>query len=236
MTFFEIFLILSLQGIISGCLLTILLVVLIVLIIVCIRIRCAQKKSRRRYLYNTGINHPENEKEPYNNHLISKTYQKVQPIDLNLVDSTSLTTIPIRSYINYLQFCYYYHHYLSDPTAALSYDTPKANLKRELIDQFRLLIDNNDQFIECFYKILYKSSNKKLLTTLLLTQRYHFKRFLPFNNDLMDLNICLLTAYDGFLTNQIISLFFQLYYQLKYKIYSGPIDAIEQNMLVLFIK
>jgi hypothetical protein len=67
------------------------------------------------------------------------------------------------------------------------------------------------------------------LNSLLLTQRYHFKKFLQFNNDFIYFNICILTAYDGFLTNQITSLFFQLYYQLKYKIYSGPIDAIEQT-------
>ncbi len=202
--------------------LTILFVVLIVLIIICIRIRCSQRKSRRRYLYNTGLNHHENEKEPYNEDLITKTYQKLQPIDSSL-----LLTIPMRSYINYLQLCYYYHHF--DTALIPSYDTPKANIKREIIDQFRLLIDNNDEFIECFYKILLKSSNKKLLTNLLLTQRYYFKKFLQFNNDFIYFNICLLTAYDGFLTNQIISLLYQLYYQLKYKIYSGPIDAIEQT-------
>ncbi len=174
-------------------------------------------------MYNTGINAHENEKEPYNDNLITK----LQPIDFNPFDSTLLTKIPIRSYVNYLQMCYYYHHL--DSSLIPPYDTPKANIKREIIDQFRLLIDNNDQFIECFYQILLKSSNKKLLTNLLLTQRYHFKKFLKFHNDFIYFNICLLTAYDGFLTNQITSLLYQLYYQLQYKIYSGPIDAIEQT-------
>jgi hypothetical protein len=196
--------------------------------IVCIRIRCSQRKSRRRYLYGNSINHHDNEKEPYNANLSIKSYQKLQPIDTSLVDSSLFPTISIRSYTNYLQFCYYY--YFSDqPSSIPSYDIPKANIKREIIDQFQLLIENNDQFTECFYKILLKSDNKKLLSNFLLTQRYHFKKFLQFNNDSIDFNICILTAYDGLLTNQITSLFFQLYYQLKYKISSGPIDAIEQR-------
>ena len=206
---------------------TILFVILIVLIVVCIRIRCTKQKSRRRYLYNTGLNHHETDKEPYHDNLLSKTYHKLPPIDFNFLDSSSLTTLPLRTYINYLQLCYYYY-YQSDSSSLPSYDTPKSNINREMIDQFRLIIDNNDQLIEGLYKIFAKSSNKKLMSNLLLTQRYHFKKFLPFNNDWISFNICLLTAYDAFLSNQITSFLYQLYSQLKYKIYSGPIDAIEQ--------
>jgi hypothetical protein len=43
-------------------------------------------------------------------------------------------------------------------------------------------------------------------------------------------NICILTSYDALSINSIHSLFSQLYYQLKFKIYSGPIDAIEPTM------
>ncbi|CAF2092165.1 unnamed protein product [Rotaria magnacalcarata] len=215
-------------GIISGCLLTILLVILIVLIIVCIKIRYSQRKSRRRYLYGTGINPDDHEKEPYGDNLINRTYQKLQPIETNIIDSSSLIAIPIRSYIKYLQLCYYYYSY--DPLLFMpSYDTPKANLNPEIIDQFQLLFENNNQFIENFYTILLKSNNKRILNNFLLTQRYHLKKLLQYNNDAIYFNVCILLAYDGFLANQINSLFFQLYDQLKYKIYSGPIDTIEQT-------
>ncbi|CAF3358682.1 unnamed protein product [Rotaria sp. Silwood1] len=216
-------------GIISGCLLTILLVVLIVLIVVCIKIRCTQRKSRRRYLYDTGVSSDENEKEPYSDNLLNRNYQKLQPIESNMIDSSPLITIPIRSYINYLQLCYYYYSY--DPSLIIpSYDTPKENLKHEILDQFQLLFENNDQFIEYICTILLKSNNnKRLLNNLVLTQRYHFKKLLQCNNNSIYFNMCILLAYDGLLTNQISSLFFQLYYQLKDKIHSGPIDAIEQT-------
>ncbi|CAF4923099.1 unnamed protein product, partial [Rotaria sp. Silwood1] len=215
--------------IISGCLLTILLVVLIVLIVVCIKIRCTQRKSRRRYLYDTGVSSDENEKEPYSDNLLNRNYQKLQPIESNMIDSSPLITIPIRSYINYLQLCYYYYSY--DPSLIIpSYDTPKENLKHEILDQFQLLFENNDQFIEYICTILLKSNNnKRLLNNLVLTQRYHFKKLLQCNNNSIYFNMCILLAYDGLLTNQISSLFFQLYYQLKDKIHSGPIDAIEQT-------
>ncbi|CAF0806289.1 unnamed protein product [Adineta steineri] len=215
-------------GIISGCLLTMLSVILIILLIVCIRIRCSQQKSRRRYLYGAGMNSHDNEKETYNDNLLNKTYQKLPILDSTVLDSSLLPSIPIRSYINYLQLCYYY--YFNDQSFSIpSYDIPKGNIRHDIINQFQFLIDNNEEFIEYFYKILLQSNNKKLLSNFLLTQRYHFKKFLQFNNDSIYFNICLLTAYDGLLTNQITSLLFQLYYELKSKIFSGPIDAIEQT-------
>ena len=190
-----------------------------------------QRKSRQTYLYGGSINHNENEKELYNDNLINGIYQKLQPIESKTIDSSPLISIPIRSYINYLQLCYYY--YSHDPLSLIpSYDTPKANSKREIIEQFQLLFENNDQFIEHFCTILLKSNNhhnKKLLNNLVLTQRYHFKKLLKFDDDSIYFNICILTAYDWFLTNKINSLFFQLYYQLKNKIDSGPIDAIEHT-------
>lgn len=190
--------------------------------------RCDQRKSRRRYLYGTGLVPDESEKEAYNDNLISRTYQKLQPIETNMIDSSPLITVPIRSYINYLQLCYYYYSY--DPSLFIPpYDTPKATLNPEIIDHFQLLFENNDPFIECFSTILLKSNNKRLLNNFMLTQRYHFKKLLKFNNDSIYFNTCILLSYDGFLINQINSLIFQLYYQLKYKIYSGPIDAIEQT-------
>ena len=212
-------------GIITGCLVTILLVILIVLIVVCIRIRCNQQKSRRRYLYGAGLKHPPAGKEPYHETLRSRTYQKLQAVESTMTDSSPLSTIPIRSYINHLQLCYYYD--LHDHSS--SYDIPKLIFKPELIDQFQSLVGNHDDFLQCFVEILLKSKNRKLLATLLLTQRYQLKRFLQFNHDWIYFHICLLTAYDGFLSNQITALLYQLYHQLKLKIHSGPIDSIEQT-------
>lgn len=201
-----------LKGIVSGCLLTILTVVLIILIIVCLRIRCAQLKSRRRFLYNSGLTNLDTDKDSYQ----TKVYQKMQTQDF-------FTTIPIRSYLSYLQICYY--SYLGNSLVSSSYDVPKT----DMIEQFKYLIENNDEFIQGFSRILIENCNKKLLTNLLFTQRYHLKKFLHLNNDYISFNICILTAYDGFLQNDLLSLIFQLYFQLKSKIYSGPIDAIEQT-------
>ena len=212
-------------GIITGCLLTILLVILIVLIVVCIRIRCKQQKTRRRYLYGAGMKPHPNEKEPYHETMKSKTYQKLQAVESTVTESSPMPSLPIRSYISHLQFCYFYD--LHDQSS--SYDIPKLIFKQELIDQFQSLVGNHDEFLQCFVEILLKSSNRKLLSTLLLTQRYQLKRFLHFNHDWIYFHICLLTAYDGFLSNQITSLLYQLYHQLKLKIHSGPIDSIEQT-------
>ncbi|UJR25406.1 hypothetical protein I4U23_006753 [Adineta vaga] len=215
-------------GIITGCLLTMLSIILIILIIVCIRIRCAQQKSRRRYLYSSGMNPHNNEKEAYKDDLLHKSYQKLPMLESILPDSTAIPTIPLRSYINYLQLCYFYYFNESNLSIS-SYDTPKANIKHDSIDQFQLLMETNDELLDYFYKIILKSKNKKLLSNLILIQRYHLKKFLQYKNDLVYFNICLLTAFDGLISNQITSLIFQLYYQLKYKIFSGPIDAIEQT-------
>ena len=210
-------------GIVSGCLLTILLVILIVLLIVCLRIRCKQRNSRRRYLYGPSIDLHEHEKEPYHDTLNKKTYQKVKPMEAIAVEPAALSPIPLRSYVNYLQLCYY--NEFRDQCS--SYDIPKMNFKPELIDQFQFLIDNNEHFIESLGKILFKFHNKKILNNLILTQRYHLKKLLQFNNDWIYFDVCILTAYDGFLSNQMTSLLFQLYHQLKFKIRSGPIDVVE---------
>jgi hypothetical protein len=56
------------------------------------------------------------------------------------------------------------------------------------------------------------------------------KNLFKFNHDFIYFNLCILTSYDVFLINQIHTLLSQLYSQLKLKIHSGPIDAIEQTM------
>ena len=202
---------------------TVLFVILIILIFVCIRVRCNQRKSRRRYLYGAGMKHHSNDKDPYHDTLKSKTYQKLQTIEPTMTDSLAVSTIPLRSYVGYLQYCYYYD--FSDQSN--SYDIPKLIFKKDIIDQFEHLINHHDHFLQSLMTILLKCSNKKLLNSLLLMQRYQLKHFFQFNDDWLFFEICILTAYDGFLTNQMTSLFYQLYYQLKQKIHSGPIDAIE---------
>jgi hypothetical protein len=196
-----------------------------VLIVVCVRIRCSQRQSRRRYLYGTGIKHDDNDKVQYQDTLKNKTYEKLHAIDSAVSDQVPISTVPLRSYINYLQHCYYYDFH----DQCSSYDIPKLIFKQDIIDQFQSLIDNHDEFVRCLLEILLKSANKKLLTSLLLVQRYHLKHFLLFNHDWIYFHICLLTAYDGFLSNQMTSIFFQLYSHLKQKIRSGPIDSIEQT-------
>jgi hypothetical protein len=188
------------EGIISGCLFTILIFTLIVLLIVCLKIRYIQGK----YLYKNSINPHEIEKEKA----------------CHSIDSSS-ATIPIRSYFNYLQFCYSHH----------SFDVkPKINFQQEIISQFKFLIENNDQFIDCLFKNVLQSNDKYILSQLILTQRYNLKKLLKFNHDSIFFNICILTSYDAFSTNRIHLLFSQLYKQLKFKIYNGPIDAIEHTM------
>ena len=198
------------------------------LIAVCVRIRCNQRKNHRRYLYGDGSNnkHLEIEKVPYHQSIQSRTYQKLQPMEtIVAADSMALSKVPNRSYVEYLQFCYFFN--FQDQTC--SYDIPKLIQKPELLDQFQNLITNHPTFIQAFIEILLKSNNRKLLNNLLLTQRYQLKNLLQFNDDQLYFYVCILTAYDGFLTNQINSLIYQIYYQLRMKISSGPIDAIEEK-------
>lgn len=203
-------------------------VVLIILLIVCVRVRCSQRKTRRRYLYGAGIDPHENGKEAYKDNLLHKSYQKLPILEPCAPDGSVLTAVPLRSYVNYLQLCYFY--YFNDAaTANPPYDTPKAAIKHDSIEQLGFLLGNNGSLLEYLYKLLVKSRNKKLLSSLVLTQRYHLNALLQLNNDPTYFNICMLTAFDGLLSNQITTLIFQLYYQLKHKICSGPIDALEQT-------
>ncbi|CAF1004854.1 unnamed protein product [Adineta steineri] len=195
---------LILLGVISGCVITILFIVPIILVIVCLKIRYSKQKYLQRYLYTNSIT-PEIEKE--------KVYQ---PLNI------SSTSLQIRSYLNYLQLCYYSNHLISNKI--------QYNIKPNIINQFKFFIENNDQFLNYLFQLSIQLNNKQILNDLVLTQRYNLKKLFQFNHDLIYFNICILTTYDVFLTNPIQSLFSQLYYQLKAKIHSGPIDAIEQTM------
>ncbi|CAF3426598.1 unnamed protein product [Rotaria sp. Silwood1] len=192
-------------GVVSGCLFTILFIVLIILLIVSLKIRYAQRKSSQRYFYTNSI-------MPH----------AIQKDKLNKTINSLSTALPIRSYLNYLQVCYYYNH--------LTFNKTKYNLKQDIIGQFKCFINNNEQFMDYLFQLAIQSNNKIILNNLILTQRYNLKKLLKFNHPFIYFNICILTSYDTFLTNQIHLLLFQLYSQLKFKIYSGPIDAIEQTI------
>ncbi|CAF0888901.1 unnamed protein product [Rotaria sordida] len=192
-------------GVIGGCLFTILFIVLIILLIVSLKIRYVQRKYSQRY-YHT-------------NNIIRHEIQKDIP---NQTRNSLSTLLPIRSYLNYLQFCYYHNHLISNKT--------KFNLKQDIIDQFKFFIENNEQFINYLFKLSIQLNDKIILNNLILTQRYNLKKLIKFNHPLIYFNICILTSYDTFLINQIHLLLSQFYSQLKFKIHSGPIDAIEQTI------
>ncbi|CAF2855683.1 unnamed protein product [Rotaria sp. Silwood2] len=192
-------------GVISGCLFTIVFIVLIILLIVSLKTRCVQRKYSQQYFYTNSIIPHELQKD--------KPYQTI---------NSSPTIRPIRSYLNYLQFCYYYNHLTSNKT--------KFNLKQDIIDQFKFFIENNEQFIDYLFKLSIQLNNKTILNNLILIQRYNLKRLFKFNHPFIYFNICILTSYDTFLINQIDLLLSNLYSQLKFKIHSGPIDAIEQTI------
>ena len=140
-----------------------------------------------------------------------------------LLDSTS---IPLRSYLNYLQICY--------SSWDLLFTTEKKvdlRSRAELIDQYQFFLENNHVFIQCLLRNILKSknSNKRILINLILTQRYNLKNLLLLNHDDLHLQICILTFYQNLSINRIRVLFSQLYYQLKLQISHGPIDAIESQ-------
>ncbi|UJR23498.1 hypothetical protein I4U23_026496 [Adineta vaga] len=193
-------------GVISGCLITTLIIVLIILLIVCLKIRYTHQKYLQRYFYADSLTSHEMEKE--------KFCQSISP--------PSVTILPIRSYVNYLQHCYYANH--------LSSNQIKVQIKPEIIEQFQFLLENHDDFVHSLVHFAIQSNNQQILNDLILTQRYDFKKLFQFQNDFIYFNICILTSYDVFFIHSIQSLFSQLYYQLKTKIHSGPIDAIESSM------
>ena len=51
--------------------------------------------------------------------------------------------LPIRSYLNYLKVCYYSEYSITDKI--------KLNFQQEIIDQFKYLIENHDEFIEYLF-------------------------------------------------------------------------------------
>jgi hypothetical protein len=131
--------------------------------------------------------------------------------------------LPIRSYVNYLQFCYTENQLSSNSII-------KSDFNQEFLSQFQVLIENNDQLIDYLFQHTIKTKNKRILNHLILIQRYNLKKLFQYHHDFIDFNICLLTFYNLFAINYFHSLFSQLYTQLKSKISSGPIDAIEQTM------
>lgn len=140
----------------------------------------------------------------------------------NEIEKESSHLIPIRSYINYLQMCYSSQDLFSEEI--------KFDFEQEFLNQFKYILNNNQDFLDYLIQSSIKTNNKKILNHLILTQRYNLKNLLKYNNPLINLNICLLTSYEIFQIDHIHHLLSQLYSQLKLKISSGPIDAIEENL------
>ncbi|CAF3432092.1 unnamed protein product [Rotaria socialis] len=192
-------------GVLSGCLFTIVFIVLIIIMIVSLKIRFTQRRSCKNYFCtNSIIPHGVQQETPY------------------LITNSLSAGFRIRSYVNYLQLCYYYNH--------LSSNKKIFNFKQETMDQYKFLLGNNEQLIDFLFKLSIKSNNKNILNNLILTQRYNLKKLFKYNHPLIYYNICILTSYDTFLINPIHSLLSQIYSQLKFKLYNGPIDAIEQTI------
>lgn len=99
-----------------------------------------------------------------------------------------------------------------------------------LNEQFAHVLEKNDQLMDCLMKHSIATNNEKILNNLILIQRYDLKKLFPYDHHLIYFTTCILTSYDFFSSNHLHSLFSQLYSQLKSKILSGPIDAIESNM------
>lgn len=189
------------QGILIGCLTTILIIGLLVLLIIYLKIRFTERKYHQDYLYANRIIPQEIIKE--------KIY--------------STLFLPIRSYVNYLQMCFASNHFTSNKT--------NYYFNEQISEQFKSLLENNDPLIECLFKHSIATKNEKILNNLILIQRYNLKKLFQFDyHPLIYLNTCILTSYEFFTTNHLHSLFSQLYSQLKSKISSGPIDAIESRM------
>jgi len=183
-----------LLGVISGCLVTMLFIILLILLVIYLKIRY----THQRYLTPHDIGKEKNSPQSIKSYL------------------------PIRSYVNYLQFCY--------SANQLSSNGIKSHLNQEFVNQFRVFIENNDRFIDYLIKHAIETKNKNILNNLILTQRYNLKNLIQYHDDFIDFNICILTFYNLFSLNHFHSLFSQLYSQLKSKIYNGPIDAIEPTM------
>ena len=202
-------------GLVSGCLFTFISCLLLVVLIFYLKNRYVHRRSTRRYFYTNSINPHGNDKEDF--------YENYSPAERMIFDSTS---VPLRSYFNYLQICYYSW----DPLFATE-DKVDLRSKAELFDQFQFFLEHNQMFIQCLLRNLLKSKNnkKKILIDLILTQRYNLKNLLLLNHDDLHLHICILTFYQNLAINRIRVLFSQLYYQLKLQISQGPVDAIESR-------
>lgn len=170
------------------------------------KIRYTQRKSGQQYSYTNNLLPHEIQKE--------KVLSTIKSLP---------TLLPIRPYLNYLQFFYHHNH-------AESSHRTRFGVKEDIIDQYKSLVENNEQLTDYLFKISIQSNNENILNNLILTQRYNLKKLFKYNHPLIDFNICMLTSYDTFLINHIHSLFSQIYSQLKFKIYNGPVDAVEQTL------
>ena len=187
-------------GVLIGCLSTILVIGLLVLLIIYLKIHYTEQKYRQDCLYATRIVPQEIFKE--------KIYSSL--------------FLPIRSYVDYLQMSFAANHFTSNKT--------NGHINDQLHDSFASFLEKNDQLMDCLTKHSIATNDDKILNNLILIQRYDLKKLFQYDHHLIYFNTCILTSYDFFSSNYLHSLFSQLYSQLKSKILSGPIDAIESNM------
>ncbi|CAF5180097.1 unnamed protein product, partial [Rotaria magnacalcarata] len=147
-------------GVLSGCLFTIVFIVLIIIVIVSLKIRFTQRRSCKTYFCtNSIISHGIQQEKPY------------------LITNSLSAGLPIRSYVNYLQLCYYYNHLTSNKRL--------FNFKQETMNQYKFLLENNEQLIDFLFKLSIKSNNKNILNNLILTQRYNLKKLFKYNHPLI---------------------------------------------------
>jgi len=183
-------------GMIIGCLGTLLFFVSLVLLIIYLKIRSTQQKQPQQQIY-----------------------PKIKSVHYQSINSL----LPIRSYVNYLQFCFSSNQLFSDQNLNLIRN-------QDLVNQFKLIFESDSQFIEQLVEYsIDKNVHEKFLTNLILIQRYNLKHLLKYKHDFIHFQICLLTSYELFRNQTIQNILSQLYSQLKTKITSGPIDAVEQT-------
>lgn len=149
--------------------------------------------------------------------------EKFSPTESCFLDSTS---IRIRSFVNYLEMSYFaWERFLSDDP------NEKLSSNNETVKKFEFFLEKNENFGRILLKVLLKNKNleKKILSNLILTQRYNLRSILSSNDETVLMQICLLTFYRTFSTSSGRFLFSQLLQRLKSKILEGPIDSIEKN-------
>ena len=203
------------QGILGGCLFTLLLLLLVILLVLSVQLRLKQQKRLQRYFHANGIDPQQLDKE--------QLFQNSSPMQRITLDPSAM---PVRSYLDYLQLCYLVH---SRNHRVSTMDAVTMNFNQKIVERFQLLIETNDIFVRCLFNSLIKSDSHSLVSNLILTQRFRLSNLLQVNHDVILFHICILTSHQAFLIHRIPALFAQLYSHLKLQIHQGPIDALDPS-------